>query len=532
MNVTRAFKTVLLLLALTALVALPLLLWAAPVQGSPPDRPPFASGRILVKFDPGTSPAERAAVHRLQGGKSIRVIPGLAVEVVSVPERAEEAKAAGYARNPHVVYAEPDYIAYAAEDPNDPFFIKQWGLDNDGQDYDGRSGTADADIDAPEAWDHTTGSSGITIAILDSGIDQDHPDVADKLVGNANFTTSPTVDDKYGHGTHVAGIAAAETNNEKGVAGIGRDSSLLNVKVLDDQGWGAYSWIAEGITWAVTHDAQVINMSLGGYNRSRTLQAAVDDAWDHGVLLAAAAGNDGTSRRLYPAAYANCMAVAATDDDDQRVDEPGWWASNYGDWVDVAAPGLYVYSTFPNHPYAIGKSLSYDYGSGTSMATPFVAGLAGLLFGQDPSPTNTQVRALIQNTADPIPGTGTYWIHGRINAHSAVSGGGGQPATMHVSDIDMWASTAGKNYFVNTTITVVDENNSLVPDATVDLTTTLPDGSTINASGVTGADGVATFKVKSRQTGTYVSEVTNATHAFYTYDPDANVETSASLDVP
>jgi thermitase len=531
MKVTRTLKSV-LLLALAAVVALPLVLWAAPVQGSPPDRPSFASGRILVKFHPGTSPAERAAVHRLQGGTSLRVIPGIEVEVVSVPERAEEARAAGYARNPHVVYAEPDYIAYALEDPNDTDFAKQWGLDNDGQVYDGRSGTVDADIDAPEAWDITTGSPGITIAILDSGIDQDHPDLEGKLVGNANSTTSPTVDDNYGHGTHVAGIAAAETNNGLGVAGIGYDSSLLNVKVLGDEGWGSYSWIAEGITWATDQNAQVINMSLGGYNRSRTLQAAVDYAWDHGVLLAAAAGNDGTSRKLYPAAYANCMAVAATDDDDRRVDEPGWWASNYGDWVDVAAPGLYVYSTFPNHPYAIGKSPSYDYGSGTSMASPFVAGLAGLLFGQDPSRTNAQVRALIQNTADPIDGTGTYWIHGRINARSAAGGGGGEPTTMHVSDISMWDSKAGKNYFVYTTVTIVDESNSLVPDVTVDLTTTLPGGSTISASGVTGADGVATFKVKSQQTGTYVSEVKNATHAFYTYNPEANIETSASLDVP
>jgi thermitase len=533
MKVKEAFKTALLLLALTAVVALPLLLWAAPVQGSPPDRPAFASGRILVKFDPGTSPAERAAVHRLQGGKPIRVIPGIAVEVVSVPERAEEARAAGYARNPHVIYAEPDYIAHAVADPDDEFFVKQWGLDNDGQDYDDRSGTPDADIDAPEAWDLTTGSPGVLIAILDSGIDQDHPDLDDKLVENkANFTTSSTADDNYGHGTHVAGIAAAETNNGLGVAGIGYHSSLLNVKVLDDQGWGAYSWIVDGITWAVTQNARVINMSLGGYNRSRTLQAAVDYAWEQGVLLAAAAGNDGTSRRLYPAAYANCMAVAATDDDDQRVDEPGWWASNYGDWVDVAAPGLYVYSTFPNHPYAIGKALSYDYGSGTSMATPFVAGLAGLLFGQDPDRTHSEVRALIQNTADPIPGTGTYWTYGRINAHSAAGGGGGELATMHVSAVTMWASASGKNYFVYTAVTIVDENNSPVPDATVDLTTTLPDGSTSSASGVTGADGVATFKVRSRQTGKYVSEVLNAAHAFYTYDPDANVETGASLDVP
>jgi hypothetical protein len=139
---------------------------------------------------------------------------------------------------------------------------------------------------------------------------------------------------------------------------------------------------------------------------------------------------------------------------------------------------------------------------------------------------------LIQNTADPISGTGNYWIYGRINAHSAVGGGGGEPATMHIADIDMWASAAGKNHFVYTAVTIVDENDSPVPDATVDLVTTLPNGPTIAVSGVTGADGIATFKVKSQQTGWYVSEVTNATHAFYKYDPDANAETSASLEVP
>jgi thermitase len=531
-----------LLVVLAVALALPLLLGATPVRGSPPDQPPSALGRILVKFEPGTSPGERAAVHRVQGGRPLRVIPGVDVEVVSVPERAEEAMAAGYARQPHVAYAEPDYVAYAMGDPQDPLFIKQWGLDNDGQEYDGRSGTADADIDAPEAWDLATGSAEITIAILDSGIDQDHPDLAGKLVGNYDFTGSSTVDDDHGHGTHVAGIAAAVTNNGEGVAGIGRDSSLLNVKVMkvfDDTLWGSYSWIADGIVWATDNGAHVISMSLGGYNRSRTLQAAVDYAWNQGVVLAAAAGNDGSSRRLYPAAYAGCIAVAATDDDDQRVDEPGWWASNYGDWVDVAAPGLYVYSTFPNHPYFIGKSLSYDYGSGTSMATPFVAGLAGLLLAQDTSRTNAQVRALIEDTADPVPGTGTYWSHGRINACNAVGGscdyGGAEPppqGTVHVSAIEMWASTAGKNIFVSTRVTVVDENLNAVSGATVDLQTTLPDGSAVYDSGDTDVDGTVTLQVKSRQTGTYTSEVIDVTHAPYTYDSSANEQTGGSLDVP
>jgi thermitase len=542
-------KNVVLSLALATMIALPLWLWATPVQSSPPAPPPLASGRILVKFEPGTSPAEKAAVHRLQGGKPVRVIPGIEVEVVRVPARAEEIKAAGYARSPHVAYAEPDYIAHAQKDPNDTSFAKQWGLDNDGQAYDLGSGTQDADIDWPEAWGIAIGPAEVVIAILDSGIDQDHPDLSGKLVDNANFTDSSTVDDNYGHGTHVAGIAAANTNNAAGVAGVGYNSSLLNVKVLNDVGWGGYSWVAAGIVWAADNGAQVINMSLGYYRKSFTLQDAVDYAWGKGVLLVAAAGNDGSSRKLYPAAYSNCIAVAATDDDDQRVDEPGWWASNYGDWVEVAAPGLYIYSTFPDHDYYIGKSLKYDYGSGTSMSTPFVAGLAGLLFGQDTSRTNDQVRALIASSADPIPGTGILWIHGRINACKAVGGDcvyeleepPPEPtptplpdpgSTMHVANIDMEYTAAGKNYFVYTRVTIVDENNSPIVGAAVDVKTTL--GQTVLAlsSGATDVDGIATFSIKSKQKGTYSSEVTHVAHSSYTYDPASNVESTETVTVP
>jgi thermitase len=207
------------------------------------------------------------------------------VDVVVVPPGAEEASAAVYARSAHVAYAEPDYMVLAMDEPVVPLdtdFSKQWGLSNTGQVYDGRSGTPDADIDAPEAWGFTTGSGDVIVAILDSGIDQDHPDLEGKVVGGTDFTGSATVDDNHGHGTHVAGIAAARTNNGMGVAGIGFDSRLLNVKVMKvfDDGalWGYTSWIAEGIIWATDNGARVINMSSGYYNRSRTLQAAVDYA--------------------------------------------------------------------------------------------------------------------------------------------------------------------------------------------------------------------------------------------------------------
>ncbi len=523
-----------------------------PAVAQPTQEPPFAAGRILVKFQPAASPVDRAALHRALGGQPSGEIPGIGVEVVGVPARAEEARAAAYARNPLVAYAEPDYIAYALEGPSDSGFARQWGLNNDGQIYGGCywtgdcSGTADADIDASEAWGITTGSAQVWIAILDSGIDQDHEDL-DKVVANKNFTTSRTVDDRYGHGTHVAGIAAAKTNNGIGVAGVGYDSGLMNGKVLNDRGSGWYSWIANGIVWAADNGAKVINMSLGGGSPSSTLEDAVNYAWSKGVVMLAAAGNGGNTTPEYPARYENCIAVAATDDDDAKAS-----FSTYGSWVDVAAPGVDIYSTFPNHPYNIKKSLNYDYGSGTSMATPHVAGLAALLFGQDPNRSNLTVRALIESTADPIPSVGTYWVYGRINACNAVGGRctyGAEPtpsptpeptpepgAAMHVASIHMSTETrqAGRNTFTTAAaaVTVVDASDNRVSGATVSGHWT---GLTSDTdSGATDANGVVILKsdaVRSAS-GAFTFTVTGVAKDGWTYDSAANVETSDSIAVP
>ena len=390
----------------------------------------YVPGEILVKFKPGTPASVVAHVHRENKGVVKEEIAGIGVQVVKLQEGSVASRTTAYNRNPNVEYAEPNYIAQALGDPSDEYFIRQWGLDNDGQVYkDDQSGMVDADIDAPEAWDITRGSSGVKIAILDSGIDQDHEDLSSKIIDQKDFTDSGTVDDLYGHGTHVGGIAAAVTGNTTGVAGVGHDSSLMNGKVLGDSGSGAYSWVANGITWATDNDAEVINMSLGGSRKSSALEDAVNYAWGKGVVLVAAAGNSGNPSPTYPAKYGNCIAVAATDDDDQKA---SW--SSYGNWVDVAAPGVEIFSTFPNHPYAIGKSLGYDYGSGTSMSTPHVAGVAALVWATGFGTNNQAVRDQIEQTADPIPGTGDYWIWGRVNACNAVGGtclyeGGGTEPT-------------------------------------------------------------------------------------------------------
>ena len=403
------------LLRQLAIVLVLALAWSSGGLGSTSAQAPteFAAGEILVKFKPGTSAQAIADAHRQNGGRVKEVIPGIEVQVVSVPAGQEQARVAAYARNPHVLFAEINGLYYAIGTPNDPRVGEQWQYNNIGQ----TGGTDDADIDAFEAWDVTIGSNTVTIAVLDSGIDQSHEDLKSKIAQNVNFTTSRTADDKYGHGTHVAGSAAAITNNSIGVAGTCPGCLLYNVKVLGDNGAGFTSWIAKGIVWAADHGARVINMSLGG-GASSTLESAVNYAWNKGVVLVAAAGNNNTSDPLYPAFYTNVIAVAATDHNDAKAS-----FSNYGNWVDVAAPGVSILSTAPDHKNRIwGSGVKYATSSGTSMATPHVAGVAGLVWSRGLCTNNTCVRAQVETTADPISGTGSYWIYGRVNACKAVGG--------------------------------------------------------------------------------------------------------------
>lgn len=355
------------------------------------------SNQILVKFKAGVDEKEKEKVHGKHGGKVSGVIPGIDVQIVDVGEGRSKEKKDGYRKEAQVEFAELDYIAYAIATPNDPSFGNQWGMTK---------------IQAPDAWNLTTGSSSVKVAILDTGIDQDHEDLAAKVVANRNFTKSRTVDDQYGHGTHVAGIAAASTNNNKGVAGAGYNTSLMNVKVLGDNGSGNYSWIASGITWAADNGANVINMSLGGGSSSSALANAVNYAWSKGVVVVAAAGNSNTSSPSYPAYYGNVIAVAATDKNDAKAS-----FSNYGSWVDIAAPGVDIYSTLPNHNNRIGLK-NYGYLSGTSMAAPFVAGVAALVVARYPAWTNTDVRNRLLASTDPTTGFSTSL--GRVNASKSV----------------------------------------------------------------------------------------------------------------
>ncbi|MDP3988231.1 MAG: S8 family peptidase [Candidatus Levybacteria bacterium] len=370
-------------------------------------------GQVLVKFKQGTPKQEIDRQLRGARAQIVDKIDLIDVLVLSVPEMAEDKVINALSKNPNVEFAELDYIATAFSTDTD--FGLQWGLENTGQTIKGVTGVVDADIDGPTAWDTTQG--GVKVAILDTGTDQNHEDLSSKVVLQRNFTDSPTIDDLYGHGTHVGGIVAAITNNNIGVAGGCPNCQLMNGKVLNDKGSGAYSWIVKGIGWAVQNNAKVINMSLGGPTKSSTLENAVNYAWNSGVVVVAAAGNSNNPSKTYPAAYTNVIAVAATDNKDNKAS-----FSSYGaKWVDVAAPGVDIFSTFPNHPYKIGKSLNYDFGSGTSMATPMTSAVAALIWSTPYGTSASQVRTRLESTADKITGTGTYWSAGRVNASNAVA---------------------------------------------------------------------------------------------------------------
>jgi thermitase len=377
-------------------------------------------GQIMVKFRDGRAAAGVLRGHGLSEGPGIG---STGAQLIKVPEGREFQLIEALSRNPAVEYAEPDQMVRAATD--DQYFPRQYALQNEGQSFNNTKdsftvaqGTADADVDAVEAWTVTTGS-GIGVAVLDSGVATDNPDITPKVVARANFTTARNNEDNYGHGTHVAGIVAATADNSIGVAGVCPGCTILAGKVLSDTGMGSSSGLANGINWAVNSGAKVINMSLV-VGASLTLEAAVNNAWSKGVVLVAAAGNGGNQTMTYPAAYPNVIAVGATDNNDAKAS-----FSTYGDtWVDVAAPGVNVYSTFPNHKFVIarqsGRSYGYDVGSGTSMAAPVVAGVAALAWRSHAGATNESVRANVELTAEMKQGQESYWAHGRVNANDAV----------------------------------------------------------------------------------------------------------------
>lgn len=237
----------------------------------------------------------------------------------------------------------------------------------------------------------------VVVAILDTGIDADHEALYPVVTSEINLTDSSVgALDKYGHGTHIAGIIAANSDSNPGVQGIASNCRLLNVKVVDDRGRYTMSDLVDGILWAVDNGANVINISIISGEKSTELENAINYAWQKGVIIVAAAGNGGTDTPVYPAAYEHCIAVTAVDDNGNLIP-----LANNGDWVDIAAPGYKIYSTLPGN--------NYGYLYGTSFATAYISGLVATIFplvqdSNNDGKSNDEVRQLILNnfTNDPI----------------------------------------------------------------------------------------------------------------------------------
>ena len=288
--------------------------------------------------------------------------------------RADNSDSSSYGPSPQAAYSlDASYLA------------ERWGITK---------------IEAPQAWQITGGDQSIIVAVLDTGINKDNQDLAERVVAEVNFTNSPTSDDLYGHGTHMAGTIAA----------IAPECRLMNVKVADDTGRCKASVVARGIIWAVDQGAKVINISLA-MTASPDLIEAVNYAWSQGAIIIAAAGNKGGSEPSYPAYYVNCLAVAGTTKNNALA-----LLSSYGDWVDVAAPGFNIYSELPQN--------QYGYKTGTSAAGAHVSGVAALVFSvaEDSNgngAVNDEVRQAIENSCTPIAVDGVG--EGLVNAFQAIT---------------------------------------------------------------------------------------------------------------
>jgi len=427
----------------------------------------YVKGELIVKFKPMTLTTTMSEVHQGIGAipkDRSSLVPE--IEHVKLPEGLSvEDAIVQYMSNPNVEYAEPNYIVRALVTPDDTYFSNQWALHNTGS-Y--ANGTDDADIDAPEAWDTTTGNSDIVIAVIDTGVDYNHPDLHGNIWHNTgetncedgvdndgngykddcigwDFTTCERYKedgtcekteawdndpmDEMGHGTHVAGIIGAKGNNGEGVSGVMWDVKVMPVRFLNSEGAGTTADAIKAIEYAIRNGARVINASWGGYDYSLSLYNTIKTANEHGILLIAAAGNEKNNNDgqtpLYPASYdlPNIISVAATDPNDRRA-----YFSNFGvNSVDVGAPGVYIFSTVPVWWGDYAGYGEIERFSGTSMAAPHVAGLAGLLYSHYDGVHNTrfnheQVRDTILRYVDVLPSLeGWTKTGGRINAHRAVS---------------------------------------------------------------------------------------------------------------
>jgi len=363
--------------------------------GSSNDDSNYVRDELLVQLKVGVTDERLKELLSSFGGFITSEIPQIRVKQIKVPTHVLETVKRALANNPHINFVENNFVASASAIPNDTFYSSQWHLQK---------------IYAPEGWNISTGSSEIPIAIIDSGVDPTHPDLASKLLQGYNFLKDNLdTSDVLGHGTAVAGSAAALSNNYTGVTGVSWNSPIVPLVVLNSNNYATYFDISRAITYAVDKGIKIINISIGGSSSSSTLQNAVNYAWNNGAVIFASAMNYSSSTPYYPAACNNVVAVSATNRDDTIAS-----FSNYGNWVDISAPGVSILTT--------NNGGGYGTWSGTSFSSPISAGLAALIFSVNPSLTNQQVVDIIKNNTDDLGSQGfdPYYGWGRINVYKSL----------------------------------------------------------------------------------------------------------------
>lgn len=354
----------------------------------------YAPGRLIVKFKNDISKKDLEQIQSETGVRFKEKIQGVNIHIVELPESAnEEAYLHVFRNKKYVEFAELDYIVPPEEVvPNDPWYIDEWHLKK---------------IKAPNAWSYSTGSNNIIIAILDTGVESFHPDLASKLVPGWNaYDNNDNTSDVIGHGTAVAGVASAGTNNFNGVASISWNSMIMPVRISDPQGYASYSTAAKGLIWAADHGARVANISYQ-MSDSLTIADAAKYFQDKGGVVTISAGNNKTFISANDNPYV--LTVTATDSNDLLAS-----FTNTGNNVDIAAPGSIIYTTATNGTY---KAFS-----GTSFSAPIVAGVAALVFSINPNLSGLEVQEILKSSADDIGPIGwdTGYGWGRINAEKAI----------------------------------------------------------------------------------------------------------------
>ena len=352
-----------------------------------------AKGRVLIQPRAGLSYAQLDRMLSIHGGKRARRIAGVDVHVIELPEGIDErAVARLLSRHRILKFAELDIAVEIATTPNDPYYASAWHLPK---------------IDAPSAWDFAKGS-GVTIAVLDTGVDSAHPDLSTRMVSGWNFyDNNSNAADVQGHGTSVAGVSAASGNNGSGVTGVNWQARIMPLRVAGSDGMGYYSMMTDAIRWAADHGARVANLSFANVAGSSSIQTAAQYMRSRGGVVVVAAGNAGRDEGY--AVNPSLTAVSATDSSDKRASFSSW-----GSYVDVAAPGVNVMTTK--------RGGGYGGFSGTSAASPLVAGVYGLMISANPTLTPDQLDYIMFSTAVDLGGAGwdSTYGNGRVNAGAAV----------------------------------------------------------------------------------------------------------------